>query len=55
MMHAVMLRRVEDPLKWAKVIDDRRVDPELINQVELVMSYEVRRRDEQGQRQVEHL
>ena len=54
-MYAMMLGRVEEPLEGPEIIDDRRVDPELVDQVELVMSDEVRRRDEQGQRQVEHL
>ena len=36
-VNSVVTGRVEDPLKWAYLIDDFCVQPELIEQVHLVM------------------
>jgi len=54
-MHPVMARRVQDPLERPERADGRRVDPELIDQVELLMHEEMGGRHKQGQRQVHSL
>ena len=54
-MHAVRHRRVEHVLEWKwKAFDEVRVDPELIERVQLRMGRErIRRKADQGEREVE--
>ena len=54
-MHPVVLRGVEDVLQGAETVDALRVDPELEERVELDVHDGLRRRDGQGQGEVERL
>ena len=54
-MNLVMTRRVEDVVQGSQGPHQLRVDPELVEQVQLLVDDGVAGRDEQGQRKVEWL
>ena len=54
-MYAVMFGRVEYPFERSEMIDDSRVYPQLIDQIELMMSHVVGRRYEESERQIKRL
>ena len=54
-MDLVMTRRVEDVVQGSQGPHQLRVDPELVEQVQLLVDHSVAGWDEQGQRKVEWL
>ena len=54
-MNLVMTRRVEDIVQGSQGPHQLRVDPELVQQVQLLVDHGVAGWDEQGQRKVEWL
>lgn len=54
-MNAMVLRRVQYQFERPDIADHRRVYPQLIYQVELIVNHKVRRWYEGGEQQVKHL
>lgn len=54
-VNSVMLRSIQDILKRSEALDGLRVDPELIDKIELLVCEEVRRRYQQCHGQIEDL
>lgn len=51
----MVIRSIKDPFQWSYTTDSLRVNPELVEQIELLMCEEMCRRYHKGQRQIEYL
>ena len=55
MVNAMMRRRVEDPLERPQLPHHFRMNPKLVDQIQLQVHQELSRWDEQGQWQIKYL